>query len=153
MFSDLSQRTDYKIVERGDRVCLRPEADSSRGKPAVAMVDESIIVQPAPDAIALRSDAQLVPLTKRGSLDSHASDLVTTSVVVIEIEVVLQCVRSDHVIATIGESEDNAARGVLASGHRPETYRDIDVGVGTAGRNDHVERVVCCTLDQRSATL
>ncbi len=71
--------------------------------------------------------------------------------VVVEIEVVLQSVGADHVIATVGESEDNATRRILASRHRLETYRDIDVGVGTAGRDDHVERVVSRALNQRSA--
>src|SRR5450432_1410011 len=103
--------------------------------------------------IAFGGDAQSVPLAKRGSLDACAGDLTAPAVVVVEIEIVLQSIGTDHVIATFGEAEDNAARRVPASRHRLETYRDVDVGVGAARRDDHVEGVARGALTQRAATL
>jgi len=79
------------------------------------MIDEKLIIQPPLDVITLGSDAQFVPLPKRRSLDARAGDLTAAPVVIVEIEVVLQSVGSDHVIAAFRETEDNAAGGVLPS--------------------------------------
>jgi len=59
MACGLLKRTNNKIIERGDRIRLRPKPDASIGKAAVATIEERLIVQPALDAIALGSDAQL----------------------------------------------------------------------------------------------
>ena len=59
---------DNQIIERSDRVGLRPKPNSSRRKPAVVMIDEKLIIQPALGVITLGSDAQFVPLAKRRAL-------------------------------------------------------------------------------------
>jgi hypothetical protein len=117
------------------------------------MIDEKLIIQPALDVIPLGSDAQLVPLAKRRSLRARAGDLMTTPVVIVEIEVVLQSIGSDHVVATLGKSEDNAAGGVLASRDGFEPHRGINVGIRPAGRDDHIESIVSGVLNQRLASL
>src|ERR1700682_6088565 len=76
-----------------------------------------------------------------------------TAVVVIEIEVILQSVRPNHVIATLREAEDDAAGRVLASRYRLEAHRDIDSGVRTAGGDNHVESIARRGLHQCPATL
>ena len=79
------------------------------------MIDEKLIIQPALDAITLGRDAQLVPLAKCRSLHVHADDPTAALVVIVQIEVVLQGIGSDHVIAALGETEDDSGGGVLTS--------------------------------------
>src|SRR5205807_8796201 len=112
-----------------------------------------LIIQPALDVIPLGRDAQLVPLAKHRSLDARADDLMAAPVVIVQIEVVLQSVGSDHVVATIRKSEDNAAGGVLASRDGFEPHRDINVGIRPAARYDPVECIVSGVLNQRPASL
>jgi hypothetical protein len=49
--------------------------------------------------------------------------------------------------------KDDAGGSVLASGHRLEAHRNIDVLVGASGRDDHVEVVGRGALNQRAASL
>jgi hypothetical protein len=49
------------------------------------MIDEKLIIQPPLDVITLGSDAQLMPLAKRRSLDARAGDLTATPVLIVEI--------------------------------------------------------------------
>ena len=74
----------------------------------VTMINQMLIVKPALDVIAVRSDTEFVPLAKRWSLDIRTGNLTPTSVVVIEIEVVLQRIRPNHVVTALGEPENNA---------------------------------------------
>src|SRR5947209_2861913 len=103
------QRSDRQFVEGGDRISLRPETDAARGKPAVASVDERLIVEPPPDVVADSRNAQLMPLAERRRLDACAGDLTAAAVVVVEIEVALERVGADHVVAAFSETEDDAA--------------------------------------------
>src|SRR5580704_8707574 len=117
------------------------------------MIDEKLIIQPALDVITLGRDAQFVPMAKRRSLHARPGDLMAALVVIVEIEVVLQSIGSDHVVATFGKSEDNAAGGILSSRDGFEPHRDINVGIRPAGRDDHVESIVSGVLNQRPASL
>ena len=69
-------------------------ANPACGSPAalrfIAIVDEALVVQPPLNVIAFGSDAQLVPLAERGSLDARPRDFTPAPVVVVEIEIVLQ---------------------------------------------------------------
>jgi hypothetical protein len=72
-------RSDGQIIEGCDRVSLGPKPDASGRKSFVPLIDEKFIVQPAFDAILLRTDAQRVPLAKRRSLDPSTRNLMAAA--------------------------------------------------------------------------
>src|SRR5229473_4502297 len=149
--SAAAQRHDGQVIEGGDRVRLGPQSDATGRVAAVAAVDESLVVEPALDAIARGRDAQPVPLAERRRLDARAVDLMPAAVVVVEGEVVFEGIGADDIVATVGEAEDDAAGRVLASRHRLEAHGDIDVAIGTARRDDHVEGIPGRALDERAS--
>jgi hypothetical protein len=149
------------IKKRRQVLAFRPQNNS----PRVLETGRSRTVMPMQAADALHSrQARLprqtgatqvetaVPLAKRRSLDARAGDLMAAPIVIVQIEVVLQGIGSDHVIAAFGETEDDSGGGVLVSRDWFEPHRNIDIGIRPAGRDDDVERIVFRPLNQRLAS-
>src|SRR5215831_20655533 len=151
-----------EAAERGDGVRLRPKSGLSRPKPAVTIVDQQLIIEPALDVVTFSGDADFMPLPERRSLCADSGDQVTTAddrgnerirLVIIEVEIVLQRVGPDNVIVAFGKAKHDPAGSVLTPGDGLEAYLDSDIGIGSARRDDNIERFVRGTLDQRLATL
>src|SRR5262249_22503722 len=78
----------------------------------------------------------------RRSFDRRAGDHVTTTVVIVEAEIVFQGVGTREVVAAIGEAKDDAARSVFAAGYRLEADRHQNIVVLAAPCGDYVEFVL-----------
>jgi class 3 adenylate cyclase len=140
-------------VEGGDGVGLGPQADPSDREPAVAFIDQRLVVQPALDAIRVRRDSQSMPLIDRRRFHRARRDHVPATVVIIKAKVVFQGIRADEIVAPFRETENDAAGGVLSASERFETRADDHIVVRSAGRNDHVELVGRRALNERTSVV
>src|SRR5262245_2362420 len=129
-----------QIIERGDRVGLRPEADSARFEPSVVVVEMQRAIEPGLHVIPHGDETYGMPLAQRRRLHPGRGDLAAPAVVIVEAEVVFERVGPHQVVLPVIEAEDDAARRVFPAGHRLELHRDIDVAVGP-WRDDHIELV------------
>src|SRR5215831_1590312 len=111
-----------EAAERGDGVRLRPKSGLSRPKPAVTIVDQQLIIEPALDVVTFSGDADFMPLPERRSLYADSGDQVTTKV-------------------AFGKAKHDPAGSVLTPGDGLEAYVDNDIGIGSARRDD-IERFV-----------
>src|SRR5579872_226624 len=154
------ERSHHEAIKCGDGVRLRPKSDLSRSEAAVVMIDQQPIIEPALDMVAFSADAHFMPLPKRRRLHADPGDRVATTalrgtgrfgLVIIKVEIVLQRVGPDDVIATFGKAKYDSTGSVLTPGDGFETHVDVDIGVGAARRDNDIEGLVRGTLDQRLA--
>src|SRR6266536_5496185 len=91
-------RPTYRdVVESSDRIRLRPQARAAGLEPRVPVVEIEFRVEPRLHVIAEHNESHGVPLAERRGLDAGGRDLTATAVVVIEAEVVLQCIGANEV--------------------------------------------------------
>src|SRR5260221_3742484 len=57
-----SSRSNLQVPERRHRVGLGPQSDFAGGKAPVAMIEQCLVIEPAPQPIAAGGDADGVPL-------------------------------------------------------------------------------------------
>src|SRR5262249_44216173 len=107
-----------EVIERSDRIGLRPQPHSTRLEPRVVMVEVQSAVEPGLDVVADRHDAHQVPLAERGGLHARARQLTAPAVVVVKPEIVLESVGANDVVLAVVEAEDDAARCVFLSRER-----------------------------------
>src|SRR5258708_18497343 len=101
------------------------------------MIDELPIIQPGLEPLAPCRDLKLVPLPECGCPDVRGREHETSAVVMVKSKIVFECVSAHHVVAALGESENDTSRGVLATGYRLEADRHSDVSGMPAGGADY----------------
>src|SRR5262245_35885271 len=106
------------------------------------MIQQELAIQIPLNALADRDDSNRVPLAQRGGFDRRARELSSSSIVVVETEVVLQSIGANHVIPAVRKPKDDAAGGILSTRHRLEANRDVDIAVRAAWGDDDVERIL-----------
>src|SRR5713226_7248923 len=139
---------DDEIIKRRDRVGLGPQAHLARAIASIAMLQEQHAIQIRLDVLADGDDPNRMPLPECGWLYTRARQLVSSTVIVIEPKVVLQGVGPHDIIMPLGEAKDDATRGIFPALYRLEPDRDVDIGVRTRGRHNHVKGVLRSPLDQ-----
>jgi hypothetical protein len=105
--------TDREVVERGDRIGLRPHADRPGSKPTIAMIQQERPVEIALYMITDRDDPESVPFAEGWGAHPSTGKLVAAVIVVVESEIAFEGVRSNEFIGTVGEPEHDVARGIL----------------------------------------
>src|SRR5438045_9755365 len=98
----------------------------------VVLANQKRLVQPSLNPIIDHRNAQFVPRAECRSLYAYAGDLIPAPIIVIKIEIVLQCVGANEVIAATREAKNDAAGRILVSRYRLEANRYIDVDARTA---------------------
>src|SRR5262249_38994880 len=122
-------RRGGQVVELDDRVGLGPAPELARvGEGLVVSVDDLLAVEEDLKVIALCVDRELVPLAGRdlavppGKLPPVSLDHV------IEPDVVLESICSDHVVVVVVlQPEDQAAALVFLPGDRFALHRELEV--------------------------
>ena len=89
-----------------------------------------------------------MPLPERRGLHAGGRELTAAPVVVVEPEIVLERVRPHDVVLAVGEAQHDTAGGVFPSGDRLELQRHVDIGIRARRRDDHIEFVPRCSLDE-----
>src|SRR5215468_1979163 len=102
--------TNRQIIERGNRIGLRPQAHSTGLESRVAVVEKQRTIEPTLDVVTDRDHPEQMPLTESGRLDAGASELTAPVVIGIEPEVVLKRVGSHHIVCVVAEPKHDAAR-------------------------------------------
>src|SRR5437867_12286602 len=152
MFSPLStaarDAADGEVIEGRDGIGLRPQTDAAGLEPWVTVIEVERAVEPRLDVIANRHDPDHVPLTECRGLHAGRRELTAAPVVVVQPEIVLERVGPHDVVLAIGEAEHDAAGGVFLSGDRLELQRYVDIGIRARWRDDHIELVSRCSLDE-----
>src|SRR5436190_6222433 len=97
--------TDREVIKRRDRISLRPQAHTPGSVATVVVIEIELAVEPRLDVIPQRHHPDRVPLPGCRRLDARGRQLTPASVVVVEAEVVLECVGADHVILAVVEPE------------------------------------------------
>src|SRR2546427_9387457 len=137
-----------EVIERRDRVGLRPQSHPTGLEARVPMIEIELAVEPCLHVIAEGDEAHRMPLAERRWLDARGGDLPASAIVVVQPEVVLERVGADDIVLAVVEAEDDAARGVFTPGDRLELHRYLAIGVGAGRRDDDVEWVPGRALDQ-----
>src|SRR5256712_1214383 len=133
--------TDREVIKRRDRISLRPQAHTAGSVATVVVIEIELAVEPRLDVIPQRHHPDRVPLPGCRRLDARGRQLTPASVVVVEAEVVLECIGTDHVVLAVVEPEHDPARGILAPRKRLEFHGDVDVGKRANRGNNDVEFV------------
>src|SRR5215475_12526595 len=119
--------TNGQVIERDDRIGLRPQTYPTSFESCVAVIEEQGTIKPALDVIIDRDHAQQMPLAECGGFDAGARELLSPGVVGKEPEVVLERAGSDHVIGAVAEPEHDAAGDILRARKRIKFHRDVHV--------------------------
>src|SRR5258708_19908715 len=114
------------------------------------MIDDVPNSQAGLERLAPCRDLKVVPLPECGCPDVRGREHETSAVVMVKSKIVFECVSAHHVVAALGESENDTSRGVLATGYRLEADRHSDGAVRPAGREDYVVFIVCGALPECS---
>jgi len=112
------------------------------------MIEQKLAVEICLDEVSDSDDPQRVPLAERGWLDSGRFKLVPPSVILIKSVVVFESVGPDHIVASLRKAKDSAAGSIFPSRDRFEPNGDVNVTVGTSGRDNHVISIINGALDQ-----
>src|SRR5437867_3806151 len=139
---------DGEVIEGRDGIGLRPQADAAGLEPGVTVVEVQRAVEPRLYVIANRHDPDRMPLPERRGLHAGGRELTAAPVVVVEPEIVLERVRPHEVVLAVGEAQHDTAGGVFPSGDRLELQRHVDIGIRARRRDDHIEFVPRCSLDE-----
>src|SRR5215831_11342108 len=107
-----------EVIEGGDRIGLRPQADLARAIAGVPMVQEKRPVEIRLDVITHRYHSYRMPLAQSRRLHARCGQLVSPAVVVIQPKVVLQSVGPHDIVVPLGEAKDDTAGGVSPPRHR-----------------------------------
>src|SRR6266511_2252466 len=95
--------TNRQVIERRDRVGLRPQSHPTRLEARVPVIEGELAVEPRLHMIADGHEAQRMPLAECRSLDARGGDLAAPAIVGVEAEVVLERVRPDDIVLPVVE--------------------------------------------------
>src|SRR5574337_15023 len=90
--------SDRKVIESGDRIGLRPQADLTQLQTRICthqrthifIIDEELAIKPSLDLIANRYDPYGVPLPKGERLNVRRSAHVPLAIVVVQPKVIIK---------------------------------------------------------------
>src|SRR3989454_2049158 len=96
---------DRQVIERRDRIRLRPQANATRREARVAMVEMQRAVEPRLDMVAQGDETHGVPAAEGGCFHARGRELSAPALVVVEAEVVVERIGPDDVVLPLVEAE------------------------------------------------
>src|SRR5713101_3156293 len=96
--------TDAEVIERRDRVRLRPQSHTAGLEAGVTVVEIELAVEPRLHVIPHGHDTDGVPLPECWRLHACAGELAASAIVVVQPEIALERVGPDHVVLAVGEA-------------------------------------------------
>src|SRR6266511_2115287 len=87
LMSRLPQASNREVIERRDRIRLRPQPDATGPEPRVVVVEVERAIQPRLHVIAEGHDPNRVPLSERRRLHARTRELPSSAIVGVQPEV------------------------------------------------------------------